>query len=746
MFLSRSPFRTFLIAFSVWFMAGGSPLLGQNRPVAAVKVIVRGIVHDPMHRPIAGAQVTFTAPRGTSFHMASDGQGRFQWRAPAPGRYAISIQAKGFRPLQRRVDLRAGISPVLHFPLQVLPSSTVIQVIGRPEQVHPHSAAAATVVNHAEIAETPGALRTNSLAMITDYVPGAYIVHNQLHIRGGHQVSWIINGVDIPNTAIASNLGPQLAPESISSLQVERGGASAQFGDRTYGVLNATTHSGFNHNNDAELVASYGSYQQTDDTLNLGGHTTRFAYFASLEANRGNYGLETPTPAILHDADWGGGGLATVTWNAGPLDQIEATASLRRDQYQVPNTPAQQAAGSADIDREGDGFADLNWTHTFSANLLLNVAPFVHSNAVHYWSAGAGASALSSDQLRMNYAGVQTTLRWLRGKHTVSGGLDVFGEGAHNFIGLPAAGNPLSSATNVSGGSTAAFASDQYQVTPWLTLNGGLRGTRFVGLVTENALSPRLGADLILPRLKWVLHGFYGRFYQEPPLDTIQATTLGGATAGSFAFLPLHGERDEQYDVGISAPVGGWLFNVDNFRQQAYNFFDHDAIGNSNIFLPLTLNRARIHGWDGTLRSPDLLHRVRLHAAFSHQYVQGWGGVTGGLTDFTPPEFAYYFLDHDQRNTVSAGAFALLPAAVLASVNVNYGSGFLQGDGPAHLPAHTSVDLGLGKDFGERWHVQLTALNVGNNRFLLDESNSFGGTHYYDPRQVLVQVRYRFHY
>jgi outer membrane receptor protein involved in Fe transport len=52
----------------------------------------------------------------------------------------------------------------------------------------------------------------------------------------------------------------------------------------------------------------------------------------------------------------------------------------------------------------------------------------------------------------------------------------------------------------------------------------------------------------------------------------------------------------------------------------------------------------------------------------------------------------------------------------------------------------------VGKSFGERWTVQASALNVGDNRYLLDNSNTFGGTHYALPREVAVEVRYRFKY
>jgi len=37
-------------------------------------------------------------------------------------------------------------------------------------------------------------------------------------------------------------------------------------------------------------------------------------------------------------------------------------------------------------------------------------------------------------------------------------------------------------------------------------------------------------------------------------------------------------------------------------------------------------------------------------------------------------------------------------------------------------------------------------VNVTNKRFLLDSANTFGGTHFNEPRQLYVEVRYRFHF
>ncbi len=147
------------------------------------------------------------------------------------------------------------------------------------------------------IQETPGADRTNSLAMITDYVPGAYVTHDQLHIRGGHQVSWLVDGVPVPNTNIASNVGPQFDPKDIDYFEVQRGSYDADYGDRTYGVFNVVPRTGFERDKECDLVTSFGNFYQTNDQISCGGHTQRFAYYGSLNGNRSNLGLQPPTPA-----------------------------------------------------------------------------------------------------------------------------------------------------------------------------------------------------------------------------------------------------------------------------------------------------------------------------------------------------------------------------------------------------------------------------------------------------------------
>lgn len=710
---------------------------------------VRGIVHDSQHRPITGAKVMIHSSGSAWFKVSqTDDNGEFQFIAVPLGDYVVSVNAVGFDEEKQNVTVSAGSAPILHFPMNVAAVSQKVEVSDTAGSATTHSSTSETNITRQEIARTPGADRTNSLAMITDYVPGAYVVHDQLHVRGGHQVTWAIDGVPIPNTNIASNVGPQFDPKDVDVLEAQRGSTSADYGDRTFGVFNVAPRTGFERNNGAEIVASYGNFRQTNDQFSFGSHTERFAYLASVSGNRSDLGLETPTSVVIHDRENGLSGFSSLIFNMDANDQLRLVTSARRDFYQIPNGPAQQAGGARDVERESDAFADFSWVHTVGPGLLLTVSPFYHFNRADFVG-GPNDPLLSAQQDRSsNYEGAQVTFGAVVKKHNARVGFYGFGEQDNTLFGLRATGGrglALRQAENPAGNLEALFFEDEYQVTSWLRLNGGVRLTHYSGSLTENAASPRVGAALRLPRLNWTLHGFYGRFYQAPPLSTVSGPLLNFVLNQGFGFIPLRGELDEEHQFGLTIPFKGWTFDADQFLTRGRNFFDHNNVGNSNIFFPVTINQARIRGTEATLRSPRLFQRGQVHVAYSHQYAEGFGAVNGGLTNFSPP-VGGFFLDHDQRHTLNVGFDLNLPWDAWASSNIYYGSGFTDSGGPRHLPGHTTVDFAMGKNFGKNLSLSVTALNLANRRFLLDNSLTFGGTHYFSPREIFVQVRYRFHY
>ena len=256
---------------------------------------VHGIVHDPQHRPIQDAEVDLKAQRSDWVqHQKTNGNGEFEFSAVPLGEYTVTVTIANFQPAVQSVVVTSGSSPVLHFPMELAGVSEKTVVTGEPVSATLDSVTPTTLLSRQDIQDTPGADRTNSLAMITDYVPGAYVTHDQLHIRGGHQVSWLVDGVPVPNTNIASNVGPQFDPKDVDYFEVQRGSYDADYGDRTYGVFNVVPRTGFERDKECDLVASFGNFYQTNDQISCGGHTERFAYYGSLNGNRSNLGLQPP--------------------------------------------------------------------------------------------------------------------------------------------------------------------------------------------------------------------------------------------------------------------------------------------------------------------------------------------------------------------------------------------------------------------------------------------------------------------
>jgi hypothetical protein len=79
-----------------------------------------------------------------------------------------------------------------------------------------------------------------------------------------------LTAIPIPNTNIAANLGPVIDPKDIDYLEVQEAATRPTYGDRTYGIFNIVPRTGFERNNEAELVTSFGNWFQTNDQLNFG--------------------------------------------------------------------------------------------------------------------------------------------------------------------------------------------------------------------------------------------------------------------------------------------------------------------------------------------------------------------------------------------------------------------------------------------------------------------------------------------
>jgi hypothetical protein len=775
---SRTRFSLFLLIILLF--------CGGHAALATVFSSLRGVVHDAQHFPIQGAEVTVHAANSDFQLTATTGaNGEFDLSSVPLGVYRVHVDASGFESEEQVVTIQSGTNPVIHVALNVAGVKTSVTVSGSEEAAD--TVTPTTLVSRMDIAETPGAGRTLGMEMVTDYVPGAYMTHDMLHMRGGHQTSWLLDGVAIPNTKIASNVGPQIDPKDINQLEVQRGSYDSEIGDRTYGAFNVLPMSGFEKNRDAELTVTAGNFYIGESQLSMGDHSAKTAWYASGTGSRSNYGLAPPIVAVYHDATNSESGFVSVVRNQTPKDQLRFTGQLRQDHFDVPYDNSKtdyeytsgyyDSFGLRDAQTERDGFAIANWVHTFSPKAVLQAAPFYHLNISNYDSLPTDPTVATTWHQRSNYAGAQADFRADLGKrNSLSAGLYGFWQDESDLFGfidneVLTNGKPTvypNTPGDQNAGLVEFYFSDHLRVNRWITLLGGMRFSIYRAALNESAAYPRIGATVEVPYLHWVFRGFYGHFFQPAPIQTVSSSVLNYLSTLSSqpvenTFTPLPSERDEEHQFGLQIPYKGWMLDVTNVKNRVNNFLDHSNLGESNMYFPIAVDGALVRAWEMTLRSPELGKLGHFHLTYSNQIAEQRGNIIGGFTCLPPlpgqqPNpacdlgFNYTPVDHDQRDTLNTGFTANLPYKTWFSSNVYYGSGFTNGlaqqdEGPYNgnnLPAHTTFDISGGHSISERLELTASLLNVTNHRVLLDNSVTIGGFHFNDPRQISATLRYRF--
>ncbi len=112
--------RLLLLVFPFLLLAGAA--------LATLFGTVRGIVHDPQHRPLSGIQVVLKA-KASEFTLTArtDDAGQFHFDAVALGEYTVAISDANFVADQQSVAVLSGTAPILHFELRLpAQSETVI--------------------------------------------------------------------------------------------------------------------------------------------------------------------------------------------------------------------------------------------------------------------------------------------------------------------------------------------------------------------------------------------------------------------------------------------------------------------------------------------------------------------------------------------------------------------------------------------------------------------------------------------
>src|SRR5258708_1667003 len=149
---------------------------------------VRGTITDAQQNPMSDARVVLTA-RNSQWQQTAhtDAAGTFAFQGVPLGEYTLRAEARGVAARKRAISVTSSAVVQADLALPLATASGEVSVTATAALVDPRSSTTQTTVSRIDVQRTPGADRTNSLSMITNFVPSASIVHDQLHIRGGHQ-------------------------------------------------------------------------------------------------------------------------------------------------------------------------------------------------------------------------------------------------------------------------------------------------------------------------------------------------------------------------------------------------------------------------------------------------------------------------------------------------------------------------------------------------------------------------------
>src|ERR1019366_2173080 len=102
-------------------------LVSCARAGATVFATVHGIVHDPAHRPIVGANVTLKAAESAFILNArTNSDGEFDLLQAPIGVYELTIAATGFAATEQSLTVASGTNPIVHIALSVAPASQTV--------------------------------------------------------------------------------------------------------------------------------------------------------------------------------------------------------------------------------------------------------------------------------------------------------------------------------------------------------------------------------------------------------------------------------------------------------------------------------------------------------------------------------------------------------------------------------------------------------------------------------------------
>jgi Carboxypeptidase regulatory-like domain len=658
---------------------------------------VEGTVTDPTGAVVVGTSVTIRNPiTGYQQTTTTDPSGTFRFNNVPFNNYHMEAIQPGFAPAQQDVNVRSLVPVSVKFALVVGNVSETVSVEATGADLVETAPYAHVDVDISTLAKLPTLSPGSGLSdAITLASPGVVADSNGFfHPIGDHaQTSFSIDGQPISDQQ-SKAFSTQIPVNAVQSMELVTGTPNAEYGDKTSLVVNATTRSGLGLTKPTgSFLTQYGSFGTVSEEASLGFGGPKAGFFLAANGLRSGRFLDTPEFSPIHAIGNNQNIFNRIDFNPTNKDAVHLNFFVARNWFQVPNTLDQLNQDQ----RQKIVTFNLapGFQHTFNANSLLTINPFVRQDRVNYYPSANlfddSPATLSQHRTLTNY-GVRADVSYANAVHNLKIGTQLMSTRLHeNFrLGItdngfnpvcvddagapqPApgisdpdgcvsrglAGNPdflpgllpldltrggdyftFADAGNVK--EYAAYIQDSITVGK-LTLSPGLRIDRYDGVgITDTQAEPRIGISYA-PAGGTVFHAGYARTMETPYNENLLVATAPASTDLIEAFseeggAPLATGHRNQYNIGLSQAFSRYLaVEGDYFWKYTDNAYDFGVLFNTPVAFPITWPKSKIDGISFRASSTNI-HGVQWYTTMGHN-----------RSRFFPDGGSVFRIDHDQN-------------------------------------------------------------------------------------------------
>ena len=421
---------------------------------------ISGTVLDPDGAVVVNATVEIQDPVSHFDRSATtDKSGSFSIPNVPFNPYHMTVNAQGFAPTAKDVQVRSVVPVTVNISLAVLGSMTSVTVTDAGDLLENDSTFHSDI-DRDSFARIPLESATSGMsALVTQSTPGVAADSNGLfHGIGDHASnSFSIDGQPITDqqSKVFSN---QIPLDSVQSLEVISGAPPAEYGGKTSVVIVATTRSGQGVSPPhGSVTASYGSFGTSNVEAELAYGGKSWGNFISANGLSAGRFLDPPEFGVFHDKGNEENLFDRVDYQLTTADSIHLNFGYSRSWFQTPNSlDAQNATPWYGLDgimpqmalngigpdgniigptdqRSKIGTFNIapSWTHVLNTHAVSTVGAFVRRDDYNYYPssdpfADLGPPSLQRQSVGQNRtltnAGFRTDLSYVNGIHQIKAG------------------------------------------------------------------------------------------------------------------------------------------------------------------------------------------------------------------------------------------------------------------------------------------------------------------------------------